>query len=310
MLFPASPVGRRLSFAVLMATWLAAPAAARAQVPAAPPGETVAPAAARPAGEPAPAPAPAPSEAVPPAPTPPASAAAAPSEPVPPPAALSPAPPPPVVAAPPPAPVEPSEDEPPARDRPRLEVAIGYGGSIDGTGLAHTGTTVLPAFFAMAGFGDGLVGFDVGVFSNNATGRFQAPDIPVDRIGLDAMLAVRPWVRHRPRDTSHHRHDTGYRPPAAEYGLRVLRTLAADVGFGVERLSRISGGPQAAERVGLRVGGHVDLPLLPAANAARSDLRLRLGVRRLIGISTATFPNGGTASDTRAELFSALVVVF
>jgi hypothetical protein len=196
--------------------------------------------------------------------------------------------------------------EPPAAPvvwRPKLEIALGMGASFDGSGLGAAGVSAIPAFFAMGGFGDGWVGFDFGVFANSAIGRFRAPATPIDRLGLDGMLVLRPAARLRVDD--------------ARYRMRVLRSAALDVGMGFERASRIVRGPETADRIGFRVGAHVDIPLTAAARpgpvasgTSAGELRLRLGVRRLIGAQASAFPGGDGAADTRGEVFAALAAVF
>jgi len=42
----------------------------------------------------------------------------------------------------------------------------------------------------------------------------------------------------------------------------------------------------------------------------RSELRLRLTVRRFVGLTSPTFAEGDPVPDTRFELFGSLVVVF
>ncbi len=178
--------------------------------------------------------------------------------------------------------------------RPKLDVAVGMGASFDDAGLSAAGLSPVPAFFAMGGFGEGTLGGELGVFSNNATGRYRQPNVPVDRLAFDAMVAIRPAAGALPGDD--------------RYRMRVLRTVAFDLGFGYERDSRITARPEEVNRFGVRIGGHVDLPLTPAG--ASSELRVRLAVRRLIGVWEETFPDGDTAPDSRVEMFAALAAVF
>jgi len=181
----------------------------------------------------------------------------------------------------------------PAASRPPIEVSVGMGASIDDTGLRAAGLSAVPSFYATGGFGQGTFGFDLGVFVNSATGRYRTPNLPVDRLGVDAMLVIRPFADFVLGD---------------RYDRRVLRTLALDVGLGYERDSRISRGPEDVSRIGARVGIHADVPLTPARE--RSELRLRLTVRRLVGLTSPTFAEGDAVPDTRFELFGSLVVVF
>ena len=178
--------------------------------------------------------------------------------------------------------------------RPRFEVALGMGASLDDAGLRTSGASPVPAFFVMAGFGSGVVGIDLGLFTNSANGRFRAPNVPVDRLGLDAMLVVRPGVRLARDDR--------------RYGARVARAAAIDLGLGYERDSRITRGPEAVDRFGLRLGAHIDIPLTAASDT--SELRLRLAVRRFVGAAKQSFPGGDPAPDTSGEVFAALAAVF
>ncbi len=182
----------------------------------------------------------------------------------------------------------------PAASRPQIEVAVGMGASIDDAGLRAAGLSAVPSFYATGGFGQGTFGVDLGLFANSATGRYRVPNVPVDRLGFDAMLVVRPFADWRLGD--------------GRYGLRVARSLALDLGLGYERDSRIPRVPEEVNRFGARVGVHVDLPLTPAG--ARSELRLRLTGRRFVSASNVSFPGGDPAPDTRGELFAALAAVF
>jgi hypothetical protein len=181
----------------------------------------------------------------------------------------------------------------PVASRPPIEVAIGMGASIDDAGLRAAGLSAVPSFYATGGFGRGTFGFDLGVFVNSATGRYRTPNLPVDRLGVDTMLVIRPFADFL----------RGH-----GYDQRVLRALALDVGLGYERDSRITRVPEEVSRVGARVGIHADLPLTPARE--RSELRLRLTFRRFVGLTSPTFPEGDPAPDTRFEVFGSLAVVF
>jgi len=181
----------------------------------------------------------------------------------------------------------------PVASRPAIEVGVGMGASIDDAGLRAAGLSAVPSFYSTGGFGQGTFGFDLGVFVNSATGRYRTPNLPIDRLGVDALLVIRPFADFLPGNG---------------YGLRVLRALALDLGLGYERDSRISRGPEDVSRIGAVFGAHADLPLTPAGE--RSELRLRLTARRFVGLTSPTFPEGDPAPDTRVELFGSLVVVF
>jgi hypothetical protein len=182
----------------------------------------------------------------------------------------------------------------PVASRPRIEIALGMGASIDDAGLRAAGLSAVPSFYATGGFGEGAFGVDLGLFANSATGRYRSPNVPVDRLGFDAMLVVRPFADFFPGD--------------GRYRMRVLRAVALDLGLSYERDSRLAPGPEEVDRFGSRVGVHIDVPLTPAE--ARSELRLRLTARRFVSASNVVFPGGDPAPDTHGELFAALAAVF
>jgi hypothetical protein len=189
-------------------------------------------------------------------------------------------------------------DAPPVQQtpRPRLSLAIGMGATFDPTGFSD-GAHALPAFFAVGGFGDGLAGVDLGAFSSSASGRYASADsVPVDRLALDAFGVIRPAARI-------HRDDP-------RYGYRVLHTVAVELGLGLERDGRTM---VAGSRFEVHTGARVELPLTRAG--LPSELRLRLAVRRAIGLYTpevavAKGSSQATAVGDSTELYAALAVVF
>jgi hypothetical protein len=193
--------------------------------------------------------------------------------------------------------VEPSVTEllEPPPPRPRLCLAIGMGATHDATGFSD-GAHLIPAFFAVGGFGDGLLGIDLGAFASSASGRYLSPNAPVDRLALDAFGVLRPAARLRRND---HR-----------YPLRVLRTVGAELGLGLERDSQVV---VSGTRWEIYSGARIEFPLTPAGEA--SELRLRLAFRRAFGLYTPTL-SGGTGSTAvisvgdSTELYAALAVIF
>jgi hypothetical protein len=184
-------------------------------------------------------------------------------------------------------------DGPPGR--PRMSLAVGMGATFDAAGFSG-GSHAIPAFFAVGGFGDGLAGFDLGSFASSASGRFHgASDNPVDRLALDAFGVIRPAARLAPGD---HR-----------YRLRVLRTVAAELGLGLERDGRVTG---SGSRFELHTGARIELPLTRAGET--SELRLRLAARRAVGLYTPKL-SGAMAGDVTSvgdstEIYAALAVIF
>jgi hypothetical protein len=177
--------------------------------------------------------------------------------------------------------------------RPRLSVAIGMGSSFDSVGFS--GAHALPSFFTVLGIDNGLFGLDLSAFASSATRAQRMSDAPIDRLAVDLFGVVRPGIWYRPDDRS--------------FGSRVVHALAAELGLGLERDGRsaISG-----TRLLIHAGARADLPLTPAHEP--TELFLRLAVRRGLGLYTpklyASTGDYTSVTDTAAELYAALVVVF
>ncbi len=293
---------RRAARALLLALAATAwPAAARAWGPVAPvapqaPPPAPAPEAPPPAAGPETPPPAAGPEAPPPGPPDAAGAWPAPPPEAPPPAGWPPAP-----SAPETAPWQPEETavlELPTREpvrRPRLSAAVGMGGSFDAVGFNDGNVRAIPTFVSVLGIGDGPFGFDLGAYASEAAGRHGNQN-PVDRLALDAFGVIRPGAWYRPADVS--------------YPLRLLRGLAAELGLGFERDGRSA---KSGTRFVIHAGARADFPLSPAGEP--TELRLRLAVRRGIGLYTptiygSTVSDVTSVSDSAAELYAALVVVF
>jgi hypothetical protein len=171
--------------------------------------------------------------------------------------------------------------------RPRLSAAIGGGVSRDGAGLASTHS--VPSFFATGGVGDDWpVGFELEAFTSSAVGRYDGT--PIDRLALDAAGVLRPF---------------GWKFSAADvrYGARVVRSLGAEAGLGLERDATTT---HAGSRWGLHLGARVELPLgLPGY---ASELRLRIAARKLEGFYTPVVQ--GVRVGNSFETYAALVSVF
>jgi hypothetical protein len=178
-----------------------------------------------------------------------------------------------------------------AADRPKISVAVGMGASFERSGLAPARTDTVPTFFAVGGFGEGLFGVDLGLTATTASGRFRAPDAPVDRLGVDAMLVVRPWAASLAAIET------------LSFWQSVLRTIAAEAGLGYEHDSR---GLRAGNRMGARLGARVDVPLYPSDP---SQLRLRFAVRRFVGFYVPQV-DATEVKDTGLEAYGGLAVSF
>jgi len=100
------------------------------------------------------------------------------------------------------------------------------------------------------------------------------------------------------------------RPDDRSFEMRLLHALAAELGLGLERDGR---SPISGTRFLVHLGARVDVPLSPAGEP--SDLRLRLAVRRGLGLytprlSSSTMPDVLEVGDSAAELYVAVVAVF
>jgi hypothetical protein len=173
--------------------------------------------------------------------------------------------------------------------RPRMTLAIGMGASFESAGLGRT--EAVPAFSVTGGVGaDWRVGVELAAFASSATGRFKAPDAPIDRLALSLIGVARPFAWVFP--VGDHR-----------YGVRVLRTFGLEAGPGVER----DGSTQrAGSRWGLHTGVRLEVPIVPATSP--SELRIRIGGRYMYGFYTPRV--GPIEVGNGAELYAALVTVF
>ena len=151
------------------------------------------------------------------------------------------------------------------------------GSSFDSVGFSGGDARPSRRSWACWGSATGCSGLDLGAFATSATRAQRQADSPVDRLARGPFGVVRPGALHRRDDRS--------------FGMRVLHSLAAELGLGLERAGRsnISG-----TRFLIHAGATVDVPLTPASEA--TELRLRLGVRRNIGLYTPKL-YGSTASD-------------
>jgi hypothetical protein len=180
-------------------------------------------------------------------------------------------------------------------------MAVSMGISRDSAGLVGGRTVEIPSFQVQIGAGQDLLGLEVWLFSNQASGRFHqkstttvagnvtAVDMAVDRIAVDALLALHPFARRLALATS--------------WSQRLVRSATLNLGAGAENASV---GPPSVVRFGTVVGLHVDLPLSPAT--ASSDLRLRLSARRMFAASSQA--GTVTVTDTKLEAFGGLALVF
>jgi hypothetical protein len=169
-----------------------------------------------------------------------------------------------------------------ASTRPRFQVAIGMGLSVDHAATHPDGG--LPSFFFAAGLGDGVGGLELRSFANGATQQ------QVIRLDFELVGVLRPLA-------------LAFREPR-HYTGRVLRTLALDVGPGTELATY---NRRSAHRWGLSTGAHVDFPL--GGTGVGKEVRLRAGVRRFFA-GKVTFDDGRDVGDTLVEVYGQLAFVF
>jgi len=176
--------------------------------------------------------------------------------------------------------------------RPRFEIAIGMGVSVDSPGLSDRRTVKVPSFQVQAGIGEGQLGFELRLFSSSADGRYRlannASEMAVNRLAVDVMLAWRP-LRH------------AYAGDPGRVG-RMLASLTVDAGLSAEK---VISSQNAVTRRGLVVGAHLDFPLTPVTDA--SELRVRLIARRLI--ADQVLVGSIDVSDSSGEAFIALALI-
>jgi hypothetical protein len=165
--------------------------------------------------------------------------------------------------------------------RPKFQVAVGLGASIDRNSPNPRPDQPLTAFFFTAGLGDGLWGFDLRSFANGAT------KVQVTRLSFELVGVLRPFAS----------------VDGDDYGRRVLRLLAADAGLALERVSLEV---DSDWRRGLVIGAHGDLPIGRAG--VPKELRLRLGVRRMLGTHGSV--TSIDVADSAVELYGQMAFVF
>jgi len=193
----------------------------------------------------------------------------------------------------------------PASRRPRFLMSAAVGVSIDNHGIADGRNVAVPSLAVQGGIGDGLLGFEARLFASEAAGRFSSPnpnpagaktiaDVGADRQALDVLLAIRPFASGAARGDQ-------------AWATRLVRSITADVGVGVER---VSVGTLSTLRGGLVIGAHLDVPLVRSEDG--SELRATIAARRMRAASKTLEVAGTTAAigDSKLESFAGLTVVF
>ena len=179
--------------------------------------------------------------------------------------------------------------------RPRLSLAVGMGATLDPTGFSDGGHFI-PAFFGVGGFGDGLVGFDLGAFSSAASGRFSHHRT-ARSIGWRSTPSA--CCGRRPACA----------PAISATACASCAPSAVELGLGFERDGQVV---VSGSRWVIHTGARIEFPL---TSGQASELRLRLAVRRAFGLytpelSTKSGSNGTISVGDSTELYAALAVVF
>ena len=173
------------------------------------------------------------------------------------------------------------------------------GVSFDSTGFVDARTVAVPAFQVQLGVGEEFLGFELRLFSTQASGRYHHRgasqtmlallDAPADRLALDVLLAVRPFAaidRDDPR-----------------WWKRVVKSVTFNAGAAGENATT---GTPAVIRFGSVLGFHIDLPLVPPD--WDSCLSVRITGRRMA--AKPALAGMTTVTDTVGELFGGLALSF
>ncbi|MEP6653460.1 MAG: hypothetical protein ABJA82_08890 [Myxococcales bacterium] len=183
--------------------------------------------------------------------------------------------------------------------RPRFSIGVGMGVSLDSTGFVDSRTVAVPAFQVQLGVGEEFLGFELRLFSTQASGRYHqraasrtmlAPiDGPADRLAIDVLLAVRPFAAIYLGDP--------------RWGSRVVKSVTVNAGAAGENATT---GAPAVVRFGSVFGFHIDLPVAPSDSASALSVRItgrRMSARQAYAGMTAV-------TDTVGELFGGLALSF
>jgi len=176
--------------------------------------------------------------------------------------------------------------------RPRLYLSTGMGVTWDDTGFVDRDMATMPSFLVTAGAHGTYLGFEVALLGVSASGRFPFKDSPVDRVGVDALLTVRPFAR------------------ASEAGARTAglfftrpRDLVVALGPGYEHAAS---GTSSVGRFGVRAA--VSLDLVSWVDPKGAAFKLRASARRFWGPRETLGTE--TIQDSRLDVGLAAAVDF
>lgn len=172
-----------------------------------------------------------------------------------------------------------ADESPPRRT---LHVSVGMGASRD-RAPTEAAAKPLTAFFSSVGVGQGLLGIEL--LGAGSAGR----GTDVSRMAFELDLVLRPL--------------TLLGLPSERFAGRLARGLGLTAGPGVELMERSRAN---ATRLGVALGGHLDVPLTPV-DLSR-ELRLRLSGRRLLAGSVQLGEH--IVGSSSFEAWAALVLAF
>jgi len=165
---------------------------------------------------------------------------------------------------------EPSDPPEVAEERARLRLSLGLGMGVtwDGTGFTDRELATMPSFSVSAEAHGETFGVALGLLAVSASGRFPYQDSPVDRLGFDVALTMRPFARL---------HDL----------LSLTRGFTLALGPGYEEAAA---GTASVGRLGLRASAALDLVSWTDPRGSifkvRASLRRFWGPDRTLGMQT------------------------
>lgn len=177
--------------------------------------------------------------------------------------------------------------------RPRLYLATGMGVTWDSTGFVDRDVATMPSFLVTAGAHGTWLGFEAALLDVSASGRFPFKDSPVDRVGLHALVTLRPFARALSVQA---RAGSGYL-------ARVARDFVLAVGPGYERAAS---GMASLGRFGVAAAASLDL--LSWLDAKGNAFNLRVSARRFWGPRETLGTE--TLEDSRLDVGLAAAVEF
>jgi hypothetical protein len=155
----------------------------------------------------------------------------------------------------------PGQDMAPSRS---VEIALGFGASIDTREPAENAKTAVQTLFSSVGYGGASWLVEGVVYATSREAKNNSPE----RLG--GTIAG------------------GYRPGTllcagpGSYGCRIIRSFTVTFGPGYELSQKLT---ESGARFGLRAGAHIDFPLQPPGGAQAA---VRLSASRMFGFGHPT----------------------